>query len=149
MGAEAFQVAAGGGVMNKPDIETVKAIQKRNNLGHVHVVWLGKDGFVLAHTDEERATLGMTLEHCRVHKYLSELSGNPRQLGYCIVVPHEVDAYSESYPVREFDIHQIPAAGLGSFRLVQGNLMTNSIPYNASMEEIQKAAGDAGMDLWV
>lgn len=133
--------------MNKPDIETVKAIQKRNNLGGVHVVWLGEDGFVLAHTDEERAS-GMNLEDCEVHKYLEGLSDKPRKQGYCVIVPHEVDQYSESYPVKEFDILLIPTVGLGTFRITQVDKMTNSIPYNASMEEIKKATDDAGIDIW-
>lgn len=87
--------------MTPPAIADLKALQRRLNLLDVHVCWLGPTGSVIAHTDEERATI--ELEDCELHQWLCDQSEAPEQVGYYVVVPHEVDAYSEPYPVARFD----------------------------------------------
>ena len=65
-----------------PSIQEVMDLQSRfNMLGH-HLVWVGPQGFVLAHTGSERES-GDTLGNCDVHLALSQLSGKPvRNDGY-------------------------------------------------------------------
>lgn len=72
--------------MTAPSIEAVKALQKRLNLLEVHIVWLGPSGFVIAHTDEERAQ-DFDLEDCDLHGWLSESGEPPAVAGYYVVVP--------------------------------------------------------------
>jgi hypothetical protein len=79
-----------------PTIEEAKALQARLNLEDVHVVWLDDLGFVIAHTDEERATID--LQDCGLHLWLEE-NGMPDELedGWYIARRHMADGYSESY----------------------------------------------------
>lgn len=84
-----------------PSIDDLKALQARFNLCDVHIVWVGESWFVVAHTDEERATI--SLKDCELHRWLHDLSGPPEKTGYYVVTPHKVDAYSEPYPVARFD----------------------------------------------
>lgn len=81
--------------MPDPTINDLKALQRRLSLLDVHVCWLGPTGFVVAHTDEERATID--LEDCELHRWLVDQSAAPAGEGYYVVTPHEVDGYSESY----------------------------------------------------
>lgn len=90
-----------------PSVEDVKAIQRQLNLLDVHVVWLGPEHFVLAHTDDERASGDL---YCELHCWLRDVcDGPPEAVGYYVVTPHEVDAY-EPYPVARFDF--VPCQGL-------------------------------------
>lgn len=92
------------GQSERPTIDDLKALQRDLNLLDVHVVWLGLGGFVIAHTDEERAEAAMTgLEECEMHIWLVERDGPPARTGYYVVTPHEVDQDSEPYPVARFD----------------------------------------------
>jgi hypothetical protein len=96
------------GAAMTPTIDDVKALQRRCNLLDVHVCWIGPESFVIAHTDEERATID--LEDCDLHGWLRDESGPPERVGYYIVTPHEVDAYSEPYPVARFDFTPLDTA---------------------------------------
>lgn len=93
--------------MSEPTIDDLKALQRRRNLADVHVCWIGPKGFVIAHTDEERATID--LEECELHRWLTDRAGPPKPIGYYVVTPHQVDAYSESYPVARFDFEPLEA----------------------------------------
>ena len=84
-----------------PMIDDLKALQRRLNLLDVHVVWIGADKFVIAHTDEERASID--LADCELHRWLTDEPRAPVRVGYYVVTPHVVDAYSEPYPVARFD----------------------------------------------
>jgi hypothetical protein len=55
-----------------PSIEDAVTLQRLHDLGYTHLVWLDGNGFVIAHTDIERAS-GMSLLTCPVHRWL--LSG--------------------------------------------------------------------------
>ncbi len=70
-------------------IDKLKAIQRRLNLGGVHLVWLGEHGFAIAHTDEERATID--LHDCELHKRLGRAA--PEGTGYYIVTPNPDGGY--------------------------------------------------------
>lgn len=56
--------------MSLPTIQEVKELQAKYNIKHVHLVYLGFEGFVIAHTDEERAALE-DLESCELHRFLA------------------------------------------------------------------------------
>lgn len=62
-----------------------KAIQREQRLGDAHVAWIGRDGFALAHTDEERATID--LEDCPLHEWLNGQIDQPYDEGYYMVTP--------------------------------------------------------------
>jgi hypothetical protein len=49
----------------RPTIEDVKRLQASLSYPDYHIVWFDEDGFVMAHTDEERATID--LETCSLH----------------------------------------------------------------------------------
>lgn len=86
--------------MSDPTIEDLKALQARLGTPD-HVVWLGPSGFVIAHTDAERAAID--LGDCDLHGWLQGLDAPPEDPGYYIVVPHEADSYSESYMADPWD----------------------------------------------
>lgn len=79
-----------------PTIEEAKALQSRLELKDVHVVWLDSLGFVIAHTDEERATID--LYDCPLHLWLAE-NGSPMELddGWYVARRHVNDPTSESF----------------------------------------------------
>lgn len=55
-------------------IEDAKRAQRDLDLGTVHIVYIDPDeGFVMAHTDAERAS-GMSLLDCEIHKWLATAS---------------------------------------------------------------------------
>lgn len=56
--------------MTLPSIESVVAEQARLKRKDNHLVYLGEDGFTMAHTDEERADID--LEDCPTHLWLEE-----------------------------------------------------------------------------
>jgi hypothetical protein len=56
------------------------AFQREMGMVNVHLVLLRDDGFDLAHTDEERATLP-DLQDCPVHRWLWSLAGPPVEPG--------------------------------------------------------------------
>lgn len=63
-------------------IRKLKKIQREAGLGDVHLLWSDEHRFVIAHTDEERAS-GMDLEECPVHQFMVSLPhqwdrSNPR-----------------------------------------------------------------------
>ena len=88
----------------QPTIDDLKALQARHGIAE-HLVWIGPDDFVIAHTDEERATID--LKDCELHRWLRDLDGPPHGLGYYVAVPHEPDAYSESLHADPFDLHPV------------------------------------------
>ena len=87
----------------------MKLLQRRLNLLDVHLCYVGESRFVIAHTDDERATID--LEDCELHGWLKDQDGPPEHVGYYIVTPHEVDAYSEPYPVARFDFTRLDEEG--------------------------------------
>ena len=63
-------------------IADARRVQRDLKLTDVHVAYVCDDGFVLAHTDAERALrAGLTLELCRYHYWLGQLE-NPRWAPY-------------------------------------------------------------------
>lgn len=50
-------------------IADARRVQRDLGLGSVHVYYVSEDGFVLAHTDAERAA-GAVLEDCPAHRSL-------------------------------------------------------------------------------
>jgi hypothetical protein len=90
-------------------VPAVVELQRRRDLGGVHVCYFDRSGFVCAHTDEERAAGLRPGDDCDVTRWLVSLDGMPTDgPGYRIVVPHEADQYSESYPVPPFDVEPLP-----------------------------------------
>ena len=62
-------------------IEDARRVQRDLKLGDVHVACIDlADGFVLAHTDDERAS-GTDLRMCEIHRWLAY--ANPRGLHEC------------------------------------------------------------------
>ncbi len=61
-------------------IDDLKALQHERGIAE-HVVWISPFGFVIAHTDKERATID--LEECPLH--LSLLKGQHCADGYYVV----------------------------------------------------------------
>lgn len=89
-------------------LDEVIAYQERNDLKHVHVVYLGPSSFMLAHTDEERARHAND-ESCPVHLWLSEHDEPPEAVGLYAVVEHRPDAYSEPYMAEPWDLEPLDA----------------------------------------
>ena len=82
----ADQMAYGGTDKNAPSIDDVKALQATIGRRDYHVVWLGEQGFVMAHTDEERATID--LETCELHRRLMAADCSPvGKVGYYMYLP--------------------------------------------------------------
>lgn len=77
-------------------IDDLKEIQAELDMTDVHFVWLDEDGFVIAHTDDERKS-GMDLHDCPLHQWLSTEGMPDHEPGVYVVVPHEPDTYSEDY----------------------------------------------------
>lgn len=80
----------------RPTIQEAKDLQARLKLRETHVLWLDHEGFTIAHTDIERATI--PLEFCDLHCWLVEF-GRPEvpEDGWYIATLHENDPYSESF----------------------------------------------------
>jgi hypothetical protein len=85
-----------------PTIPEIKSLQRRLDMRDTHIVWIGPSRFVIAHTDEERATID--LEDCELHAWLHGLGGPPTAYGYYTALRHEPDAYSESYRADPWDL---------------------------------------------
>jgi hypothetical protein len=68
-------------MMTKPTIELAKELQRTYGLQSHHLVWIGEDGFTIAHTDQERRDL-LSLEECALHLWLSLISGPPTSVGW-------------------------------------------------------------------
>lgn len=94
--------------MPDPTIEDLKALQARLDLRDVHVCWLGEAGFVIAHTDEERASI--PLETCELHRWLTDLDLAPMPVGYYQAFRHDADADSESYGAYPWDFIPLETA---------------------------------------
>lgn len=78
-----------------PTIDQLKAFQKRHGIEE-HVVYVGEHHFVMAHTDEERATIN--LEDCELHRWMEEREFAPAGPGYAYrVVKRPHDPTSESF----------------------------------------------------
>lgn len=69
-----------GTVDDYPSIDTVKAHQAAHAIPG-HLAWLGRERFVLAHTDTERAS-GIPLDRCSVHRALADLDEYRGEAGY-------------------------------------------------------------------
>jgi len=91
--------------MPDPTIEDLKALQARLDMRDVHICWLGDTTFVIAHTDEERASID--LESCELHLWLLGLSSAPASSGYWQAVPHEADLDNESYGSDPWDFYTL------------------------------------------
>jgi hypothetical protein len=92
-----------------PTIEDLKALQERLDMKDVHVCWLGDTTFVIAHTDEERASI--PLEECELHQWLLSLASAPEPVGYYQAVLHVADLDSESYGAYPWDFHPLEVSG--------------------------------------
>lgn len=69
-----------------PSVDDVKELQAKIGRRDWHVVWLGEQQFVIAHTDEERATID--LETCELHQRLKLADSRPvDQVGYYLYLP--------------------------------------------------------------
>lgn len=79
--------------MSAPTIDDLKAMQAQLDLRDIHLCWIGPDTFVIAHTDEERASI--PLDECDLHHWLADHSEAPADQGYYRVVPHELDVDME------------------------------------------------------
>lgn len=55
--------------MTEPTIEDAKRVQRDLCLGEFHVAHWHPDGFVIAHTDAERAS-EMELTECSIHEWM-------------------------------------------------------------------------------
>lgn len=69
-------------------------IQKQADLGlgNDHLVWLGEDKWVCAHTDAERDEGIEALADCELNDWLDSWGGPPERTGLIyIVVPYEDD----------------------------------------------------------
>ncbi len=75
--------------MLEPTIAKLVEIQTKLELQDTHVVWIGEHNFVIAHTDEERATIH--LEECPLHQWLVEQGGPPLATGYYRETHNEED----------------------------------------------------------
>lgn len=82
--------------MSEPTIEDLKALQRQAGMNDRHLVYLGRDGFRIAHTDVERAAIE-PLTTCPLHEWLMSLDEAPAPPGIYVAWPHEPDAYSEPY----------------------------------------------------
>jgi hypothetical protein len=83
--------------LGEPTIERLKTVQAQLGMTDTHLCWLGERTFVLAHTDEERATID--LEDCELHQWLIDCTAAPAVAGYYSVEPHIPDLDSEPYGV--------------------------------------------------
>lgn len=92
-------------VPHHPTIEDLKALQARLDMRDVHVCWLGDSEFVIAHTDEERATI--PLDECDLLLWLMDLSGAPEPVGYYRVFPHMAALDSEPYGAYPYDFEPL------------------------------------------
>lgn len=64
----------------EPSIGELVALQRELGIT-THLVYMGRSGFVLAHTDPERSS-GEPLEDCDVHRALYALDTPPVAVGY-------------------------------------------------------------------
>lgn len=72
--------------MNRPTTEDMKAIQAKAGRPGYHFAYFDKDGFVMAHTDEERATI--PLDTCGLHCAIRDADEMPvRAPGYYMYLP--------------------------------------------------------------
>ena len=67
----------------EPSIEDVVALRRKLGIT-THLVYMGRERFVLAHTDPERAS-GEPLDACDVHRALAALDDSPVAAGYYAV----------------------------------------------------------------
>lgn len=67
----------------EPSIEDVVALQRELGIT-THLVYMGPQRFVLAHTDQERSS-GKPLSDCAVHRALADLDASPVEAGYYAV----------------------------------------------------------------
>ena len=91
-------------------IERLCGLQDVLGRRDVHLVWVGDEGFTVAHTDDERANLGRAeheLAACELHRWLLSLDGPPESVGLYVAVPHEPDAYSEPLGAAPWDLEPL------------------------------------------
>lgn len=81
----------GSGHEDAPSIDDVKELQARIGRRDWHIVWLGEQSWVIAHTDQERATID--LEMCPLHERLLNADESPvNEVGYYLYLP-ETDEF--------------------------------------------------------
>lgn len=80
-----------------PSIDALKALQADCHLGDEHVVYLGPERFVIAHTDEERAG-GDDLTRCEVHEWLASRDKIPAEPGYYVARRQTVELAGRRRP---------------------------------------------------
>jgi hypothetical protein len=69
-----------GAAAGEPSIDDVVALQRELGIT-THLVYMGRDRFVLAHTDSERSS-GGPLDACDVHRALCALDASPVAAAY-------------------------------------------------------------------
>lgn len=91
-------------------IDALKQLQKRCGLTDVHLASLDEEGFTIAHTDHERATIN--LEDCPIHEWLlgQDPDDPPAPPGLYEVIPYEPDTYSESLGYEPFELLPVKGA---------------------------------------
>ncbi len=86
-------------------LDDLIALQTEVEMRDRHLVYIGVDGFKIAHTDVERVSETPLVE-CELHEWLSDLDEAPFRPGVYVAYPHEPDAYSESYHADSWDFEQ-------------------------------------------
>ncbi len=89
-------------MLNKllPTIALAKEIQADLELQIFHLIWIGEDGFTIAHTDKERNS-GMNLEDCEVHISAQDWGDLQWETGWYIVYGYFADHYGLE-PLEEY-----------------------------------------------
>lgn len=75
-------------------VEALKEMQRDLDLGNRHLVCLDRDGFAIAHTDDERAS-DVPLDECDLHHWLRALDEAPMTGLYVVELRSGVWAFDE------------------------------------------------------
>lgn len=72
-------------------IEELKTLQREENGGSLHIVWIGEDGWACAHTDDERYLAenfpaALPLEDCPINEWLDGHIHQPAPTGIYIAL---------------------------------------------------------------
>lgn len=67
-------------------IEELKILQREENGGSLHVVWIGEDGWACAHTDDERWLGQGAMDACSINDWLNGQIDQPAPTGIYIAL---------------------------------------------------------------
>ena len=79
-------------------IEDAIEYQAKIDSGHVHVVWIGPDGWVVAHTDDEREEGLEVMTDCDLNDWLDSFTSQPEPTGWYVALEEDWDGW-ELIPV--------------------------------------------------